>query len=249
MEAPARELKAFPENAHAKDTVEKIKQSKLYDGNLGMYLTSEPLNDESMEIGRIRAFTPGWLERESVFLHMEFKYLLGMLKSGEYDLYYDTIKKALPPFMDPATYGRSTLENSSFIASSRNPNPATQGRGYVSRLTGTTAEVMSLWLHMMSGTKLFKYENGILTFELKPKLHHCFFDSNNSVKFTLFKTTEIIYKNPKRKNTYGDDKVTPKMYMLCKGLEVIKTTQVTHDLAENVRNGYYDRIEVELDDE
>jgi len=249
LEAAARELKAFPENPLAKDTVERIKNSGLYDENLGMYVTSEPLDDESMEIGRIRAFTPGWLERESVFMHMEFKYLLGMLKSGQYEMYYETIKKALPPFMDPGIYGRSTLENCSFIASSRNPNPDTHGRGFVSRLTGTTSEVISMWMHMMSGTRIFTYNEGILEFSLNPVLHHRFFDNENKVQFTLFKSIQVIYKNPKRKNTFGEDKVVPKSYVLYEGEKITRTLSVTGELAENVRNQRYDKIEVELNNE
>lgn len=246
LEAPARELKAFPGNPLAVETVERIKNSELYDDNLGMYVTSEPLENESMEIGRIRAFTPGWLERESVFLHMEFKYLLGILKSGQQELYYETIMKALPPFMNPETYGRSTLENSSFIASSRNPNPDTHGRGFVSRLTGTTSEVISMWMHMMGGTKIFTFEEGVLEFALKPVLHQDFFNEENQVKFTLFKRTQVVYKNPRRKHTFSEGRVVPKSYALHAGEKVIKTDTVTGELAENLRNGCYDKVEVEL---
>ena len=60
----------------------RVKASGIYDKALKMYKTSESLEALSMEYGRIRAFTPGWLERESVFLHMEYKYLLGLLKAG-----------------------------------------------------------------------------------------------------------------------------------------------------------------------
>lgn len=53
---------------------------------------------------------------------------------------FEDLKNALPPFMDPSVYGRSTLENSSFIASSVNPDESMHGRGFVARLSGTTAE-------------------------------------------------------------------------------------------------------------
>ena len=122
LEAPARYLKQSKDKKIAMAMFEKIRNSGMYDAKLGMYVTSESLEEESLEIGRARAFTAGWLERESVFMHMEYKYLLGLLKGGLWDEFFQVIKTALPPFMDPEVYGRSTLENSSFIASSRNPN-------------------------------------------------------------------------------------------------------------------------------
>src|SRR5690554_7356028 len=45
---------------------------------------SVDLTNETPEIGRIHAFTKGWLERESNFLHMGYKYIYAMLKSGLY---------------------------------------------------------------------------------------------------------------------------------------------------------------------
>ena len=42
---------------------------------LAMYKTSASIEGCSMEAGRCRAFTPGWQERENVFLHMEYKYI------------------------------------------------------------------------------------------------------------------------------------------------------------------------------
>ena len=57
--------------------------------------------------------------------------------------------------MTPEVYGRSILENSSFIASSRNPNPNNHGRGFVARLSGTTSEMLSMYLLMMQGEKSF----------------------------------------------------------------------------------------------
>ena len=123
-----------------------------------MYKTSSSLEEMSYEIGRSRAFTPGWLERESIFMHMEFKYLLSVLKSGLYEEFFNDLKTALPPFMDPQVYGRSVLENSSFIASSVNPNSLLHGQGFVARLSGTTAEFLSMWQLMMMGKEAFLHE-------------------------------------------------------------------------------------------
>ena len=57
--------------------------------------TSVALNKESLEIGRSRVFTPGWLENESIWLHMEYKYLIELIKGGLVKEYYDEIKTVL----------------------------------------------------------------------------------------------------------------------------------------------------------
>ena len=56
-----------------------------------MYKTSESLEAEGFEIGRARGFTAGWLERESVFMHMEFKYILELIKNGLYKQFFEDI--------------------------------------------------------------------------------------------------------------------------------------------------------------
>jgi len=173
LEAPARSFKigTTDENTHL---YSRIKASDLYDEALKTYKTSGMLDEMSYELGRIRAFTPGWLERESNFLHMTYKYILGLLKGGLYDEFFEEIKSNLVCFMDPNVYGRSTLENSSFIASSLNPNPRVRGQGFVARLSGSTAEMLSIWNIMMFGESVFQYTDE-LVFSPRPILHADFF--------------------------------------------------------------------------
>ncbi|MCA0386238.1 MAG: cellobiose phosphorylase [Firmicutes bacterium] len=202
LEAPARSLKigSVSENLAL---YEKVKQTALYDTALKTYKTSEPLDHMSHEIGRIRAFTPGWLERESNFLHMTYKYLLGLLKGGLYDVFYEEIKTNWVCFMDPVVYGRSPLENSSFIASSVNPNPKVHGQGFVSRLSGSVAEMLSMWHLMMFGHQLFTYD-GVLRFTPKPILHEDLF-VDGRVETTLFNHIAFIIDNPTGLATYAAD--------------------------------------------
>ncbi|PAM92997.1 hypothetical protein B4N84_20275, partial [Flavobacterium sp. IR1] len=129
-----KQLKLTDDRDSAKALYDEVKQSAIYDRKLKMYKTSMSINSEPNELGRVKSFTPGWLENESIFLHMEYKYLLATLKSGLYDEFYEDMKQALIPFLDPEMYGRSILENSSFIASSANPNVDLHGKGFVSRL-------------------------------------------------------------------------------------------------------------------
>lgn len=202
LEGPARYLRATDDLVEAKEIHEKVKASGIYDEKLGMYKTSESLEGESHEIGRIKAFTPGWLERESVFLHMSYKYLLGLMSAGLYDEYYEAMKTNFVPFMDPEIYGRSILENCSFIASSVNPDADTHGQGFVARLSGSNAEVLSIWYKMMIGSGGFKYNEG-LTFEIAPILSAELFDEQGEVTFKYLNKTMITYINKTGKNTYG----------------------------------------------
>ena len=74
-------------------------------------------------------------------------------------------------FQDPAVYGRSPLENSSFIASSRFPDPKVHGVGFVARLSGATAEWISMVLHMGLGATPFRVVDGTLRFEREVDLY------------------------------------------------------------------------------
>jgi hypothetical protein len=205
LEGPARYLKTNITKEEALSIHHKVLESGIYDKKLGMFKTSESLNDENFDIGRIRVFTPGWLERESVFLHMTYKYLLGLLKSGLYDEYYVAMQTNFVPFLNPEVYGRSILENSSFIASSVNPDPHVHGQGFVSRLSGSNAEVLNLWYLMMVGKGGFKYDQH-LSFEFAPILSQTFFGDEGIVSFKFLSHTLITYINKTGKSTYGEDK-------------------------------------------
>lgn len=228
LEAPARSLKigSYTEN---QTLYQHVKKSPLYDVDLKTYKTSEPLDHMSYELGRIRAFTPGWLERESNFLHMTYKFLLGLLEGGLYDAFFEEIKTNLVCFMDPNVYGRSTLENSSFIASSLNPNPNVRGRGFVARLSGSTSEMLSMWQLMMFGKNVFKYSE-VLSFEPEPILHADFF-KEGFVKTTLLSKIAFVIENKTGLSTYSEGAVVD--YFVIDGERV---TEVRGEMAHKIRN-------------
>lgn len=205
LEAPARYLKRASKE-EAKTIYEQIKQTEMYDKNLKFYQTSVSLDAHSHEIGRIRAFTKGWLERESNFLHMTYKYLVGLIKAKQYDAFYEEIKTNLTCYMDVETYGRSPLENSSFIAPSNNPDPKKRGQGFVSRLSGSTAEVLSMWRYMFLGDQLFEQDKHGLSFTLSPKLPGWMF-KDGIVETTLFSNIRVVYHNSDQINTYDKDAI------------------------------------------
>jgi len=234
LEAPARSLKIGSPDDN-KDLYNRIKVSDLYDTTLKTYKTSEKLDEMSYELGRIRAFTPGWLERESNFLHMTYKYLLGLLKGGLYDEFFEEIKSNLVCFMDPNVYGRSTLENSSFIASSLNPNPSVRGQGFVARLSGSTAEMLSIWNTMMFGKSVFQYTDE-LVFSPRPIIHQDFFHEGR-VKTTLLSTIEFVIENKTLLPTYSEQVMVD--YYLVDGKRV---QEIKGSMALKIRCGQVKKI-------
>ncbi|GAA0358167.1 hypothetical protein GCM10008932_08600 [Alkalibacterium iburiense] len=213
LEGIVKQLKTTTDKETVKEVYHKVKASDLYDQKLGMYKTSESIEKEPIELGRAKFFTPGWLENESVFLHMAYKYLLALLKTGLYDEFFEDIQTGLVAFTDPEVYGRSVLENSSFIASSANPDESIHGKGFVARLSGSTVEFLNMWVDMFIGSKPFTVEEGALSFELKPVLPSYFFE-NHRVSFTLFGDISVTYINKTDAPTFGEEAVAPVSYEL-----------------------------------
>jgi hypothetical protein len=239
LEGYARYLKTNLEEKEKKEIYITLKNSDIYDKKLKMYKTSESLEKVTFEIGRARTFTSGWLERESIFMHMEFKYILELIKEGLYEEFYEDIKNVLPPFMDSKVYGRSILENSSFIASSANPDERTHGRGFIARLSGTTVEMLSIWKIMTVGKNIFKYENGVLEFELMPVLSKDFF-KNNVIETTLLGSIRLKYINKNNKDTFGSGKGNITKYELIgidNNIKVINQKKILGTDAEKIRSG------------
>lgn len=246
LEGPTKMLASVKEVKRARELHKRVKSSNLFDKKLKMYKTSVPLDDISMENGRIRAFTAGWLERESIFLHMEYKYLLSMLKAGLYEEFFEEMPDTFVVFRDPKEYGRSTLENSSFLASSVNPDESVHGRGYVARLSGSTTEAISMWILMFIGDKIFTYKDGNLQLHFEPKLPSWIFDSNDKVSFMFLSKCKVTYCNPSRKNTYGEDSAKVRDIYIEDTKERIESDFISGELAEKIRNGQISELVVNL---
>lgn len=251
LEGPARMLTAVTEEdrAQAAQMCARLKQTDVYDKKLKMYKTSASIEGLSMENGRVRAFTPGWLERESVFLHMEYKYFYGMLKAGLYDEFYEAIGDALIPYQKPETYGRSILENSSFLASSANPDPAVHGQGFVGRLSGSTVEMLSMWMGMFLGKGGFVERDGKVMLHLEPVLSGRMFDEEGKVSFMLCGKCRVTYHNRARRNTYGPDaaKVRRMRAYLEEGFMDVQDDTLDEAVALAVREGRVSAIDVWLE--
>ncbi len=249
LEGPARYYKIETDVSKAGKVHKAVMQSDLYDKPLGMFKTSVSLEEESFEIGRLRAFTKGWLERESNFLHMTYKYLFGLLKSGQYQSFYELIKTNFTCFMDPLIYGRSPVENSSFIAPSNNPDPRKRGQGFVSRLSGSTAEVLSMWQYMFFGNKLFYTENEHLYFELNPKLDASFF-IDGIIETKLFGHIQVVYHYEGSKPTYDKHVKVGELKLYHKDGAIESFKSRVEDLwARDVREGNVFKIDVFIKEE
>ncbi len=221
LEGSVHALRALTDTEEARALYGAVRRSALFDEKLGMYRVNAPLDKESFEIGRSRIFSPGWLENESIFLHMHYKFMLETLRSGLAREFFADLKTGLVAFQKPEVYGRSPLENSSFIASSRFPDAKAHGAGFVARLSGATAEWISMVLHMGLGAAPFHLVDGALCFEPRPVLADWLFTSRpvagfgpDAFGFKLFGHTWVVYENPKRRNTYGVDAVAPTGFTL-----------------------------------
>jgi len=254
-----------------KSIYNKTKSSALYDRKLKMFKVNASLEKMSMDIGRARVFTPGWLENESIWLHMEYKFLLELLRHGLYDEFFTEFKNVLIPFQPAKRYGRSILENSSFLVSSAFPDKTQHGNGYVARTSGSTAEFINMWVWMNVGKNPFQLDAErqlMLKFEpvlpgwmfaeerTKAKdncLNGCqIFDVDlpeRSYAFNFLGSTLVVYHNPKMKNTYGRDRVIPtkiQVKMRSGANLTFNSSIIPWPYAKQIREGQAARIDVQL---
>lgn len=249
LEGPVRYLKLPVEQDEKRALYEAVKESDLYDGELSMYKVNASLADSSFELGRARAFTPGWLENESIWLHMEYKYLLELLRSGLYEEFFADFKKAAIPFQDPEIYGRSIYENSSFIASSRNPNPSCRGRGFVARLSGSTIEFISMWKEMMFGAHPFRTEQEELVFSLAPVIPAYLIPEDGRLSAAFMSRTTVCYEfGGHRDYVPGTYRIRHMVFFYENGSQAtVEGEKVSGKLAEDIRAGRVRKMEVAVD--
>ena len=230
LEGPVRYMKTIQDDPKKMaDLYDRVVDSGLRDKELNMYFLSASLKGQSYDMGRQIAFAPGWLENQSIWMHMSYKYYLQLIRGKLYDQFFSEMKGGgILPFMDPDVYGRSLMECSSFIASSAFPDPSIVGKGFLARLSGSTAEFMDIWKLMFIGPEMFYVnDSGELEMQLVPALPSWLFqddesdgeplfddDGNHIVKFKLFAQVPVTYHNPGGGNLYG---VNPKSYKIVMG--------------------------------
>jgi hypothetical protein len=246
LEGPTRSMKVLKSKEDKKAVYEMVKVSELHDEELGMYTVSASLKSMGAGLGRMIAFSPGWLENQSVWLHMSYKWYLELLRAGLFEEYYEEIKTGLVPFMDVDVYGRSPLEAASFIVSSAFPDKKLHGSSFLARLSGSTAEFLSMWAIMFYGTNPFTMEDNVLTLRLQPALAGYFFKEDATAGFTFLGSIKVTYHNPEFRDTW---KGTVKKYVVVDAhgeKTVIHSDKITGDIAEAVRSKSVVTIEAHL---
>jgi len=251
LEGPVRYMKTIQDDKKKMtDIYERVLSSGLRDQELNMYYLSASLTGQSFDMGRQIAFAPGWLENQSIWMHMSYKYYLQLLRGKLYDQFFSEYRGGgILPFMDPDKYGRPLTECSSFIASSAFPDPSVHGEGFLARLSGSTAEFMDIYQLMFYGPKMFYLnDDDELEFKLVPAIPSWLFvdeesagdpildeDGQYTVSFKLFGSILVTYHNPDGSNIYG---IPPNSYTITMkdgSVEEVEGESVPTDLALLIR--------------
>eukprot|EP00605_Chrysophyceae_sp_TOSAG23-4_P002955 GSChrysophyteH1.ASY1.ANO1.3254.1 assembled CDS len=249
LEGPVRHLKTLSsEDVSAKREIYKaVKGSDLYDQELQMFRISQSLHNLSPNIGRVAAFASGWLENQSIWLHMSYKFYLELIRGGLYEEFYTEIRSGLVPFMNAEVYGRPLTEAASFIVSSAFSDARLHGAAFLARLSGSTAEFLSMWACMFIGTHPFQIRDNSLIFEMKPALPSWMFKEDNTVSFTFLGTTDVTIHNPARIDTWKQKPVKVSVVEKKHGsryVSEINGSVLQTEMALKVRNGAVEKIDI-----
>jgi hypothetical protein len=249
LEGQVHSLRLTQDEKSAASIHQATRKSALFDKELQMYKVTAPLGGMPEDIGRGRVFTPGWLENESIWLHMEYKYLLELLKCGLFEDFYADFKNTLIPFQKAQNYGRSILENSSFLVSSAFPDKKLHGNGFVARLSGSTAEFLQMWLIMNVGKKPFSLDGrSKLQLRFDPALAGWLF-KNGKYSFNFLRHIRVTYYNPKKKDTFGKSAAKVKRIVFkdsnSKAVE-LNSESIPSPYAEQIRSRLVKAIDIHL---
>lgn len=105
--------------------------------------------------------------------------------------------------MDVDVYGRSPLECGSFVVSSAYPDEDLWGASFLARLSGSTAEFLSIWLLAFAGPAPFALDDDdALTLALAPALPAHLFKDDGTAAFKFLGGVAVTYHNPKGADTW-----------------------------------------------
>merc|ERR1712216_645879 len=109
-----------------------------------------------------------------------------------YDEFWTAMETGAPYNMDLDTYGRSPLECGSFIVSSAYPDESMWGTSFLARLSGSTAEFLSIWLLVMAGPKPFTLDDSNqLRLAFRPALKADLFKEDGTVTFKFLGAIDV----------------------------------------------------------
>ncbi|MCX7847565.1 MAG: hypothetical protein N2595_06030 [bacterium] len=269
LEPQVRVMYVLEGPAAARALHRAVLRSPLYDRTLRMFVLNAPLARITQEIGRANIFPPGWLENQSVWMHMEYKYFFALLRAGLYEQFFAVARDALVPYQPPQRYGRSPLEHASFIASSAHEDRRIHGTGFYARLSGATVEFISMWLELSGAARIFSLDaQGALRARFQPILPAELFTRRavtrtweslegrqtvtipaHACAFVILGGTLLVYHNPQRRATFGPRAVTPATYhvrMRDGSTCTVAGPWLPTELALRLRTGEVARVDVEL---
>lgn len=249
LEGSVRYLKILNSTESKREVYSLTKQSSVYDSKLKMFLISESMKGIRQDIGRMMAFSPGWLENESVWLHMSYKFYLELLRGGLYEEFYTELSTGLVPFMNFEVYGRSPLEAGSFVVSSAFPDERLHGQSFLARLSGSTAEFISMWSLMMVGPTPFVVDtqSGKLLVNLKPALPSWMFYSDGTLSFKFLGSISVTYHNLFKQDTWKIEPTSAVVVALNGTRYESDTGVIKGDLAHLIRNRKVSAIDIYFD--
>jgi hypothetical protein len=155
--------------------------------------------------------------------------------------------------MDPKTFGRSPLEAASFIVSSAFPDASLHGSGFLARLSGTTAEFLSMWNIMMMGETPFVVDSDAqLLLNLQPAIAEWMWTDEGTLTFKFLGAIDVTYVNEAKTATWGEEGATIAAWELYATAETDKPS-ATHSgsmlpspHAANVRALRYPKIKITM---
>ena len=148
--------------------------------------------------------------------------------------------------MDTTVFGRSPTEAASFIVSSAFTDTALHGSGFLARLSGTTAEFLSMWNHMMVGPAPFTLDDaGKLQLALQPVIADWMWRSDGTLLFKFLGAIQVTYVNPAKTNSW-EAKVTGYTLEGPAGTLKVDGPAVPAAIAADVRKLLYTKMTVTL---
>ncbi len=83
--------------------------------------------------------------------------------------------------------------------------PTLHGAGFVARLSGSSAEFLSIWQIMLMGPRPFFMRDGQLHLAFNPVLLGWLFTHEGTITFRFLGRCTVTYHNPSRRDTFGPE--------------------------------------------